>query len=231
MNKYPICVSWLSMIVGTATSLLFFNRHMWYLHHPSFLTRTNTVTSAEQQRGGCAWLFDFFSGYHYYNHKSYFCFLKGAKMFSHWLDQPEKEVAEEEKQVPRSPIISTDGTHFTDVCDKIGDTEQMAPKPTVIKVGVVSWRFLVRSEVAERSDRAPLSTEGRSHIYTSVSEKTGRQLLFKEFINLCTESSERQAGVTSRCLWLNFYTVCPPYELFRRRWFCENSLLLHDTLL
>lgn len=81
-------------------------------------------------------------------------------MFSHWLDQPEKEVAEEEN---------------------------------------VAF-FLVRSEVAERSDQVPLSTEGRSHMYTSVSEKTGRRLLSKKFVNPCTENSERQAGVTSRCL-------------------------------
>lgn len=49
-------------------------------------------------------------------------------MFSHWLDQPEKEVAEEENVVPWSPIISTDGIYFTHVCNKIGDTEQMTPK-------------------------------------------------------------------------------------------------------
>lgn len=49
-------------------------------------------------------------------------------MFSHWLDQPEKEVAEEENVVPWSPITSTDGIYFTDVCNKIGDTEQMTPK-------------------------------------------------------------------------------------------------------
>lgn len=48
-------------------------------------------------------------------------------MFSQRFDQPEKEVAEEEKLVPWCPVISTDGTHFTDVWDKIGDTGQMAP--------------------------------------------------------------------------------------------------------
>lgn len=41
------------------------------------------------------------------------------------FDQPEKEVAEEENVVPWSPIISADGTYFTDVCKKIGDTEQI----------------------------------------------------------------------------------------------------------
>lgn len=50
-------------------------------------------------------------------------FSQRSKMFSHWLDQPEKEVAEEEN--------GTDGTHFTDVCNKIGDTEQMTAKRRV----------------------------------------------------------------------------------------------------